>query len=131
MNSMGTSWVLHPWIGSIKKNKSVEPKQSLLSQIVAYASRPLHTDAQMARRLFLNWLGLIQRPESRINHSLHNSRVGKPTYLNRYTYMLALCKVYLKWRGSVQRRQSFGSMLLFFFVEPVHGWSTHRIQFFF
>ncbi len=29
-----------------KKNKSVEPKQSLLSQIVAYTSRPLHTYAQ-------------------------------------------------------------------------------------
>ncbi len=25
----------------------------------------------------------------------------------------------------------FGSTLLFFFVEPTHGWSTHGIQFFF
>ncbi len=24
----------------------------------------------------------------------------------------------------------FRSMLLFFFVEPIHGWSTHGIQFF-
>ncbi len=38
-------WVIHPWIGSTKKNKSVESKLSLLSQIVAYTSRPLHTNA--------------------------------------------------------------------------------------
>ncbi len=31
----------------------------------------------------------------------------------------------------VQRQQSFGSTLSFFFVEPIHGWSTRRIQFFF
>ncbi len=37
------------------------------------------------RRMFLNWRGLIQRSESWINHSLHNSRLGKQTYLNRYT----------------------------------------------
>ncbi len=24
-----------------------------------------------------------------------------------------------------------GSMLLFFFVDPIHGWSTHGIQFLF
>ncbi len=24
-----------------------------------------------------------------------------------------------------------GSTLLFYFVEPIHGWSTHRIQLFF
>ncbi len=24
-----------------------------------------------------------------------------------------------------------GSTLLFFFVEPIHGWSSHGIQFFF
>ncbi len=35
--------------------------------------------------------------------------------------LLALGRVYLKCRGSVQRRQSFGSTLLFFFVEPNHG----------
>ncbi len=46
--------VFQPWIDSTKKNKSVEPKQSLLSQIVAYASRPLHTNAQVVRRMFLN-----------------------------------------------------------------------------
>ncbi len=68
---------------STKKNKSVEPKHSLLSQIVAYASQPLHTNAQVVRCMFLNWWGLIQRAESWINHSLHNSCVGKPTYLNR------------------------------------------------
>ncbi len=28
-----------------KKNKSIQPKQSLLSQIVAYASRPLSTSS--------------------------------------------------------------------------------------
>ncbi len=33
-------WVLHLWIGSTKKNKSVESKQSLLSQIATYASQP-------------------------------------------------------------------------------------------
>ncbi len=75
-------WILHPWIGSTKKNKSVEPKQSLLSQIVAYASR----NAQVIRGMCLNWWGLIQRLESWITHSLHNSHVGSSTYLNRYAF---------------------------------------------
>ncbi len=35
----GIPSVLHPWISSTKKNKKVKLEQSLLSQIVAYASQ--------------------------------------------------------------------------------------------
>ncbi len=41
--------------------------------------------------------------------------------------LLALGRVYLKWWALVQRRQSFGSTLLFFFVEPIQRWMTHGI----
>ncbi len=45
--------------------------------------------------------------------------------------LLALGRVYLKWWSSVQRRQSFGSTLLFFFVEPIHGEVPTELNFFF
>ncbi len=40
------------------------------------------------------------------------------------------------WRGRLvyaaicDKSDCFGSTLLFFFVEPIHGWSTHGFQFF-
>ncbi len=108
-------WVLHLWIGSTKKNKSVEPNDCCFLIISSILCRVLTCVYIWIGWLLASELSLISSKTFPLPpaHSCEEVDRGRLAYA-------AIC----------DNSDCFGSTLLFFFVEPIHRWSTHGFNFF-
>ncbi len=119
-------------MGSMKKNKSVEPNDCRLW------TEPRHFKYTLPRanmHIYLNrstyprdyceesdWFRILASELSLISSktfALPPEHLREEVDRDRLAYAI-IC----------DKSDCFGSMLLFFFVEPIHGWSTYGIQFF-
>ncbi len=126
-------WVLHPWICSTKKNISTEPNDCRLWTEPRHFKYTL-SSANMC--IYLNRLAQSHNcceesdwfriPASELSLISSKTFALPPVHFfeevdsGRLAY-ITICDI----------RDCFGSALLFFFIELIHGWSTHGIQFFF
>ncbi len=125
---MGTS----PVIGSTTKNKSVEQNNCCLW------TKPRHfkyTLPSANMRIYLNRLAYPRNccEESdwfRIQTS-ELSLIGSKTCTLPSVYLCEEVDIgQLAYATICDKSDCFSSMLLFFFVEPIHGWSNQGTQFF-
>ncbi len=108
-------WVLHLWIGSTKKNKSMEPHDCHFLVISNILYRVLTCISIWIGRVPASELSLI----SSKTFTLPPAHLCEEVDTGRLAYA-AIC----------DKSNCFGSALLFFFVEPIHRWSSHGFNFF-
>ncbi len=127
------NWIpglLHPWIGSKKKNKSVEPNDCRLW------TEPRHfkcTLPQANTCIYLN--GSAYPHDCGEESDWFRIQTSELSLISSKTWALPsvhLCEeVDLLMPLFVTRVIVSAPRFLFFLVEPIHGWSTHGIHFFF
>ncbi len=107
-------YVLHLWIGSTKKNKSVEPNNFRFLVISNILCRVLTCVSIWIGQLLASELSLISSKTFTL----------PPAHLCE-----EVDRDWLAYASICDKSDCFGSTLLFFFVEPIHRWSTQGIQF--